>query len=360
MTTEDKYTRLASWLRQNGAVINSNLIISGKGTDRSLRTLTELAPMTDMATIPRKCTINGPPPGGPAYTLLKELGNPDSFFKPYLDTLPTLADLASHPLYQFSSSDLPEMERICPEGAAKWKLINNGITAFVQNFINDPFIPASVRTEEMLRYASIIVLTRSWKDIGMVPFIDMMQHVARNETVSNLVVTDDNISVKCLGAKPGDELTIVYRTGSVADLYISYGIPVLSMNYVAAPLELPKLTDEYKEVLTSNGFGQLPLTILLTEADLIVNSIRQARILTCTPEQLKDKPDGKKTISLENDRAALAFLYRVAKEVGVNFKPPGPVHVRFAELAKVQQRSADIIKDTIEVIEKIWLSYIRV
>jgi hypothetical protein len=188
--SETKFSVLIEWIRENGGYISDSLSILCDKNGRSVVANCEIDEGEELFKIPESVLMGS----NETYvrerwegsnitnetvhvvTLLVEKEKPDSFYKPYIDFLPSREEFDEHPVIQRMNTDKCDFI-VTP----LWNICSETVT-FIKNeyskvsSLNDetPLLENLVFEEFCWGY--IVYLTRAWSEHGLVPFADLLNH----------------------------------------------------------------------------------------------------------------------------------------------------------------------------------------
>lgn len=248
-TSVEKYNILVSWLQQNGSTFPNLEIKHYSNTFRGVIASTNIQKNKCIMSIPRKCIITTILAQKSAICkellqnkkvddvfsnhtwialyLIQERNNPESFWKPYLDILPT--HFMSFPHY-FDSSTLSTLSN---------SFVIDMITARKSNLEKEynllyNYIPSfqDTITLEMYIWARIVVITRVFhiqlgKTIstqGLVPMADMLNHTLEPTTHWKFEPEKDSFIIMSTSfQKKGIEVYDTYGPKCNSRYLVNYG-----------------------------------------------------------------------------------------------------------------------------------------
>lgn len=192
------FENLKKWITSTGGFIHNNIDIKNISSgNRAIISNGKINKEEKLFTIPKKLCINKEkiieiPNSGSinttypndVYSIIVLLYNifvlkEKSFYEPYLSFLPSYNDFSYHPLFLFDTKkDI--INELSPIIYTKLLFLKNTIT---KNFeivtkINNELhlLPIDVLTFDNFIYCSLILQTRQWSFIGLVPLADLLQH----------------------------------------------------------------------------------------------------------------------------------------------------------------------------------------
>ena len=205
MNLDEKYQLLKKWILDNNGFINEKLDFTYiNNENRYIVSNNDINPEELLFSIPDKLCINN--------KLINDIPNinninidnldinsimililkyhfslgENSFYYPYLNLLPSYEDYNYHPLYKYND-----------ELGKKWRTISNKIVDMIESQIRiidkifDNFTKLGINiTYQEVKYYYMIIITRQWTNVGLVPFADLLQH----SNSSNLLLNTNNNS----------------------------------------------------------------------------------------------------------------------------------------------------------------------
>jgi hypothetical protein len=182
----DHFTRLLTWLRDNGGYINEKLGINNDSPhNRYIYALDEIQPNEVLLKIPKKCCLRRENKDSDTgensmrqmiHLLLFNLSlEQQSFFYPYISFLPTKEDLNYHPLYQYNEQTRQQWNSISSHFVVQLDKIIKDVSDSYNWILNNTFIDPSFVTIDNIKWCYLIITSRQWK-IGLVPVADLLQH----------------------------------------------------------------------------------------------------------------------------------------------------------------------------------------
>jgi hypothetical protein len=234
-------------------------------------------------------------------------------FAPYIDLLPTLEQLKSHPLWQLKP---PDVEEHFPKKGKIW----NYIESFEQEIDRIATRSSgSSLAKENVRYALLLIKTRAWDQLGLIPIIDLINHTNQIELINSIEIDDDEhasfFTKRELNA--GDELIWCYHLVNPLMLHLVYGIDPLQEpnNYLSYIDHFPveEMPERKSELLQRNNFSRSKKVYLyVTTRGLPIRVLQHLRILLLSEQELESTSDtltiGQKVISIQNERMCLRHL----------------------------------------------------
>lgn len=352
-----EYPELFSWIRQNGGYIHPGLICRSVAPgNRELKMLENCPADQKLIELPIACTItalgNEKCPLIVSEKLLREFSLEEkSFYYPYIRTLPTMDQFGSHPLNLYDQNDLAIIETICPE--AQVQLANyHRILQDIDQHIAATDISPKYNTPEWRRYMGLLYLTRSWKSVGFIPLIDMLQHHWQGQA-GRMLVTNTTATIFSLeNITAGTAVCYNYKITSHIDLYCGYDIPASAREEVLKiPIAIPNMLPATRDRLKEYGLYSEPMQLTLTGYDLTAQALRIARILAGS------SGDGTKVDNMDKELLALRFLLTILRQL--KYPKSSVVPEKYRVFADMQQVSHDIVQKNIRYVYNFWHQYLN-
>lgn len=345
----EKYNKFFEWIRSNGGYIDPDIYIyeNENGSNQRVVKTRVKKVNTEVMSIPQKCCMLNFEKNNIEImkTMLKELQNPNSFYKPYLDILPSFESFKNHPFLIFNEDDILPIKEICYEASVHLEKL------FICFDIAKKELKCS---EELAKYVFLLYITRSWST-GFMPLIDMMQHsnlrcnvkefrYDKNEKNENLKIETDVCE---------DELINCYRDASFIELFLFYEIPFGSNeDLVKIHFNTTYLTKEQKSYLSENGLYTEPMYMYFNNS-IVLSTLEKAKILV-----IENKNDEKIFIKdrLQNDKDAVKYIFSIIYQSLENEITNIPEKYKiFQHMTKIKNRILNLSKTS--YIEY-WANYI--
>lgn len=166
--------------------------------------------------------------------LISEMNKDDSFYKPYLDLLPSYDSFKSHPILHF--------EKCKDEWATIHPQFVIGVQKVIDIFKRDVSDIADIVDvdDETMMYVSLLYVTRSWD--YLVPGCDLFQHKSTNTKTGH---TCDKTGMFLIMAgedyEAGDEIFISYGCKDNLDLLRAYDFYIPNLDFICLSPPLPEL-----------------------------------------------------------------------------------------------------------------------
>lgn len=331
--TSLKFDNLMSWVRNAGGYVDSSLFLDvSNESNRSLKVKNPQRPGAVLIRVPDCCLIGGKDIYETCMNLLLEMNKGrESFFHPYLDMLPGPEQLTHLPIYTFTRSDLPKIQKCSVHFAQQLNAYFNEIETFhTEHLLKSDLIPLEYKKYHYALYALALYHSRAWNQRGFIPLIDLSQH-ENNMALSNSINFADEMSIyinqKYL--KRGEELAWFYNLNSNLGLYANYGIPSISPNLIPSAVSFDgdketELVKYQKECFKLNGVNidKKELKFVYTETGLHPEALMVGRILQLSERDLgylKLQNDGRleplkineqKVISMRNEFAMVKLFLK--------------------------------------------------
>lgn len=221
-----KFDQLKEWIVSNGGFIHDGIGIDETNVgNRVLIAKEEIPRDTLIFEIPRRlCVVrNDNLKVNPNFekfereihlvsVLKQEFGlGEKSFYYPYLNFLPSIEDFKDHPVYiaYKNAEKLSEWRKICTFSGAVSIVMTN--LKFVKLYF-DKMMKVEFSEDELLYYY-LLIITRTWGEVGFVPFADLFQ--SRQTSMMFLDKKDDTMN----------QILTVDRDYKINDvIWINYGL----------------------------------------------------------------------------------------------------------------------------------------
>lgn len=269
----EKFENLVKWIEDNGGYVDKDLyLFVGENGDRCLKIKKPKLEKELLVVVPKECNISGKTWIETCLNLLSEFSKEEkSFYHPYIEMLPKMDMFKNHPFFKFEENEFEIIKNIHFESGQR--LINLYLnTELLKVVSSDLDIPVIYKTEKWLKYVLLLFNTRSWGNVGMIPIVDLIQHTQHSDNC-NSVSFGDRTHLHCKQLNINDSLNACYRIGSVSDFYISYGIPILDINYINMVLEIPTMTEKQKILI------EPIVTLYFSDSGLDLNTLKRLRII---------------------------------------------------------------------------------
>jgi hypothetical protein len=394
-----KFDRLKEWIISNGGVIHDGIGIDESNVgNRVLIAKEEIPKDTLIFEIPKDLCIirNHNLKVNPNFekfereihlvSFLKqefELG-PKSFYYPYLNFLPLIEDFKDHPVYvgYKNPTKLSEWRKICVfSGAASIAMTN---LKFVKLYF-DKMTKIEISEDELLYYY-LLIITRTWGEVGFVPFADLFQSrqtsgmfLEKNEENMRQILTVDR------NYKTNDVIWINYGLYDDSLIYTNFGF----IDDMDRSESLPRsmrvnLTKEgkqegvLKEFVSSELNKFKPNTLFFSTSGISKAIFEYLRIINLTEKEyeliMNDELDRmnymKKIVSIENEFKVYQNLFslifssnfptkemvELSKDI-FKKEQSSTIEYHLATLTMIQK---DIFKNTFSSLVKTWIGAIGV
>ncbi len=288
MDIQTKYQNLCNWLNQNGSWVNPKMEIKSEGTNGNGIWARESITNEDLFNISNNCLLNADNSGltflDPNFldhrqktvvALIFEMNKPDSFWKPYLDLLPSFNSFESHPIYQVVKGNFPKISLLINQYIENAHSEYKKFREKFEMYRTANGILLQVSDDDIL-YAYLLTISRMWTGIGIVPVADLLQHSNRsnislnkNEQVCNMKSQDT--------IQAGSPIFDNYLLNDDIMLYINFGF-VESSDLITMPMGF--VFDGQSQVvskLIENEFKNLAKLYITTDG-VNVNLMRYLRL----------------------------------------------------------------------------------
>jgi hypothetical protein len=314
---EIKFNNLCNWMSTNGGFVNPKLSLINGQFGRTVIANQKIE-NEDIFTLPKNLVLNHENCDlnieGDQFkhrdltviSLLKEYYKPNSFWKDYLNLLPSLSEFKEHPLVIYIKGNFPTVSESIYN---KVQNLNNEFTSLYDKLIeiNNQHKIVESFTKEDLLWAFLITSTRMWTGFGLVPFADLLQH----SNNSNMILSDrdSNLFMMTDYIGEGEEVFDNYALNDDITLFVNFGFvessntAVVSINFIFEETILDGLKSSIL-----NRRKLLPMNI--SSLGINQNLMRFIRLNLIDESDLKlvnlsDEELGNSMISLENELRCL-------------------------------------------------------
>ena len=314
---EIKFNNLCNWISTNGGYVNPKLsLINGKFGRTVIAN--QKIENEDIFTLPKSLVLNNKncninieddkftDRDLTVISLLKEYYKPNSFWKDYLNLLPSLSEFKDHPLVIYIKGNFPNVSE---NVSIKIEKLHSEFVSLYERFTelnNKNKIVESFNRNELL-WAFLTASTRMWTNIGLVPFADLLQHSNR----SNMILSDKDSSFFMMSESidEGEEVFDNYALNDDLTLFTNFGfvessdVSVLSINFMFEETILDSLKSS---ILNRKKIAPINISSLGINQNLMrfirINLIDQndLKIINLSDDEL-----GNSIISLENELRCL-------------------------------------------------------
>lgn len=333
MTTDHKYEHLVQWIRDSGGMVDPSVYLDVSNPDnRALKVNTAQRPGAILMSVPDKCTIGGKNTIEVCMNLLREFAKGrESFYYPFINTLPTPDNLSHLPLYKFTRADLPKLQKTSLQIAQQL----NSYFDEVEKLHTEHMLKANDLHDEYKRYHYALYMvalyhSRAWEGKGFIPLLELTQHENNLSLASCIHFTNE----KCLLVnqkylKKGEELAWCYTLNTNLGLYVNYGIPAITPTLLPSVVFFDGDKDSdvvryQKECFKVNNINtdKKELKFAYTENGLHHEALMVGRILQLNDRDLgylKSQNDGKleplkisdtKIVSMRNELAMIKVFLK--------------------------------------------------
>ncbi len=314
---EIKFNNLCNWISTNGGYVNPKLsLINGKFGRTVIAN--QKIENEDIFTLPKSLVLNHENCNlnieDNKFThrdltvilLLKEYYKPNSFWKDYLNLLPSLSEFKDHPLVIYIKGNFPNVSE---NVSIKIEKLHSEFVSLYDKFTelnNKNKIVESFTRNELL-WAFLATSTRMWTNIGLVPFADLLQH----SNSSNMILSDRDSSFFMMSESigEGEEVFDNYALNDDLTLFTNFGfvessdVAVISINFIFDETILDSLKSS---ILNRKKIAPINISSL----GINQNLMRFIRINLIDEHDLKlinlsDDELGNSIISLENELRCL-------------------------------------------------------
>lgn len=335
----EKFQDLVRWIEKNGGYVDNDIYLYiYENGDRCLKTQKYKEDKAVLFRIPYECNIQGKSWYEICIKLLSEFSKgKESFYYPYLCMLPPISDFKNYSLFKYNEDEIFVIENLNKEcGRILKDWYKNVYT--LEQIIKNLSLPEKFKTKEMLKYVISLYNTRSFGSLGLVPVIDMLQHSQNNQSCNVVMFLENEGVVDCtVKLNPEDTLTYCYRPGGMADLYTTYGIPILDVNYFCACLQFPNITDKQKKQLKMKEEDK-NVKFYFSDSGLDSLTFQRAKILSMS----EDEKDEKENLN----QKALELILQI---LDFSFEEEYPVlNDRYKIFHDITAKQNEIIRKSIE------------
>jgi hypothetical protein len=314
---EIKFNNLCNWISTNGGYVNPKLsLINGKFGRTVIAN--QKIENEDIFTLPKSLVLNHENCNLnieddkfthrdlTVISLLKEYYKPNSFWKDYLNLLPSLSEFKDHPLVIYIKGNFPNVSE---NVSIKIEKLHSEFVSLYDKFTelnNKNKIVESFTRNELL-WAFLATSTRMWTNIGLVPFADLLQH----SNSSNMILSDRDSSFFMMSESigEGEEVFDNYALNDDLTLFTNFGfvensdVAVISINFIFDETILDSLKSS---ILNRKKIAPINISSL----GINQNLMRFIRINLIDEHDLKlinlsDDELGNSIISLENELRCL-------------------------------------------------------
>ncbi|MFH1429342.1 MAG: SET domain-containing protein [Candidatus Margulisiibacteriota bacterium] len=354
----DKFLRLKNWIIDNGGYVSDSVAIRELSADnRTLVATEDIEKGSVLVRLPKDLLIHEDsiikrvPPLEPLLSknnlekfekrltfLLYEAqkhgkAGAGSFYSPYLDILPTIEDIRSHPLFCAVPANLERWAEVDKGFSDFFKASFNNVVSYrnklllfnkeTSNLFDDEYTDFGY-----ILWGFIVMMSRQFDASGLVPMVDMFQHRSGHISFLQKDYTDMNV-LECItraACSENKEIFNNYGHDDEIDVLRIYGFidENNDQHFVLVPfnnLSGNNITEAQKSVLnklrpktyfylTSNGPSEMLISYL--------------RALCATPEELADFPENdidrylNKQISVGNEYMVAQKLLSIINDLKGN------------------------------------------
>ena len=255
------FDKLACWIRKYNGFVSSSLKVVTSTIDditsRSIYTVKNIDKNRSLIRVPKKCKIHP--------DLVYDIPNIDkwieqddknliqnqlyyrivisliyqkslgknSFYYPYIRTLPKSSDLKNHIIFNGTAENLSDWKKCSLSfGNAVEKTLTsfNNLLEFITKCNTaypiidlEKFGNANNVLENLVKWAYVIFITRGWYKHGCVPFMDLFNHQCSSLMIAKYVDNCDMSSAMSRDRMNGSEL-VSYKNYEIGEeIYINYG-----------------------------------------------------------------------------------------------------------------------------------------
>lgn len=347
----NKYEVMFEWIRQNGGYIDEDLFIHENESEERIVKTKKRKENVDLITIPKKCCIEGDNQLEIMKNILKEISTPNSFYKPYLDTLPLFSSFSNCVFLNFEAKDVSIIKTINEEAGFHFE---NQLNFFgiVKKELNC--------SENMAKYIFLLCTTRSWST-GFVPLVDLMQHSESRCNIQTLSKAKNDYKISALKIGVNEEVINCYRNGSFIEMFVNYNIPFGNKDdFLKIYFQIDDALPEQIEFLKKNNLYSEPMYLNFNE-DIVLLTLQKARILT--QKNLFDFKEKfsyyKGFCSVENDKEALKYIFMIIKESMI-FESDERLSEKYKVFENISDRFNEILVKSKQKYCDFWLEYLNI
>jgi hypothetical protein len=314
---EIKFNNLCNWMSTNGGFVNPKLSLINGQFGRTVIANQKIE-NEDIFTLPKNLVLNHENSNlnieGDKFShrdlivisLLKEYYKPNSFWKDYLNLLPSLREFKDHPLIIYIKGNFPTVSE---NVLIKTKNLHNEFVSLYDKLteLNNQNKIVESFTKEDLLWAFLTTSTRMWTGIGLVPLADLLQH----SNNSNMILSDkdSNLFMMAGSIGEGEEVFDNYALNDDFTLFTNFGfvessnITVISINFMFEETILDGLKSS---ILNRKKMAPMNISSLGINQNLMrfirLNLIDESDLKLVN---LSDEELGNSMISLENELRCL-------------------------------------------------------
>jgi hypothetical protein len=314
---EIKFNNLCNWMSTNGGFVNPKLSLINGQFGRTVIANQKIE-NEDIFTLPKNLVLNHENSNlnieGDKFShrdlivisLLKEYYKPNSFWKDYLNLLPSLREFKDHPLIIYIKGNFPTVSE---NVLIKTKNLHNEFVSLYDKLteLNNQNKIVESFTKEDLLWAFLTTSTRMWTGIGLVPLADLLQH----SNNSNMILSDkdSNLFMMADSIGEGEEVFDNYALNDDFTLFTNFGfvessnITVISINFMFEETILDGLKSS---ILNRKKMAPMNISSLGINQNLMrfirLNLIDESDLKLVN---LSDEELGNSMISLENELRCL-------------------------------------------------------
>ena len=317
------------------------------------------------------------------YLLKKEFDlDTKSFYYPFLSFLPGIEEFKNHPIYVafHEPEKILEWKKICNN----CDLINIRLTTMkLIKLFFDKILRIEISKEDFLYYY-LLVITRTWADIGFVPFADLFQ--SRQSSMMFLDKDEEGNHILSTKRKydTNDVIWINYGTYDEMLIYLNFGFidDIENKESVHRSMHINlhqtiKQEGELKIFIENNLKGYKSNLNFLSTFGLSKKIFEYLRIFHLTPKEYESISEKSKQtymtsiISIENELKLFKTIFSIlfssefpsremiqmSNEILLQSKDRSNVEYHLAKLTVYQK---EIFKTTFSYLMKSWMEIINI
>lgn len=236
-----KYSKLKKWVVSNGGTVHPSLRLKETEYGNALYATDDINGGDVLLKVPENLRINSdkfkdiPNINHASFsevdkdclTIISLLYNTfilkeTSFFRPYINLLPTFDSYSYHPLVQYNADTKKVWENINSNITARIEILISQYEHFKKLIRESKIFPENTITDDNIKWGYLSLKTRQWKNHGFVPVADLMQHSNRSDMLLSVV---DNVGCMTTNSKvsKGDLLYDNYGLFDDFQIFCSFG-----------------------------------------------------------------------------------------------------------------------------------------
>lgn len=335
---QTKFQTLVKWVRENGGYIDSNIYLDNS----ILRIKCKKTNSHELIAIPKKCIIEGKTWLEQTITLLYQISKgKDSFFFPYIDSLPSLSELQNHPFYVYDEKEIDEINKINKDASFALKKMYIELK-ILKSQISKLFINQEFQSEEWLKYALLISYQNDLYK-SCIPMIDMFKRDLVDFSIEDEIKDNKIVFRNYENLNEYDELTLTYPYFENTFTYISkYRLQLQNIIMI----HLNKNFTE-RQMSLFDGFKYNKNSLYFSSFGIVESTIIKARIIVCRD----DEDFGSKNLT----KRAIEFLINILKQSLIDeVKSENDKYKIFYDLVLHHNK---IVKNSIYTFEQLMKNY---